>query len=76
MALVARDDKAEYVKILLDFSIGMSFVLIEYYSTRPHEWKLLKMKAAQNAMMFSQRMAGYWWDKAVHYATLYNGMKN
>jgi hypothetical protein len=71
-----QDDANAVLKYILELSVGMTYMLMEYYSTRPTEWQLLKMHAALAVKRACQRRADYWQDKALGAATYYQRQRS
>lgn len=77
MAIKTRDDdKLAWFYLAIELGISLTYVAIEYYSVRPTEWQLLKMRMAESAMIISQRVTGYCWDQSIKCAIRYNKMRH
>jgi hypothetical protein len=71
-----HDDANAFLKQVMEIAIGASYVLMEYYSTRPTEWQLLKMRCALAVKRACQRRADVWQDRALDAATYYQRQRS
>ena len=66
------DDGNAVLKQVLELAIGVAYVFIEFYTTRPSELQLLKMRIALATKRVCQSRADAWQKRAHDAATYYN----
>jgi hypothetical protein len=72
----SQDDAKAMIKYILDLSVGVSYMLMEYYMTRPTEFQIVKMRLALAYKRACQTRADTWSDRAMSAATYYQRQRS
>lgn len=66
---------SEIAVAVIEMITGFAPVVAWYFHTHPAEWNITKRYAARWAYQKCERIAVYWWDKALDCALYFDRLK-